>query len=83
MTRRSRRELERALAKLAGSDGTVREWTEHYLERIVGSDGYGVEFDVVGSDMVHVLETDGADIYAEPADVPDWINVDTDLPVRP
>lgn len=96
MTRKSKREVERALEDL-GSDGggDVHEWVENCLDEQL-TDGWETQF-VVRDDSgdiveesdhegrVCVMETTGpagAEFWIGEDAVPDWVDVDEDLPVR-
>lgn len=81
MTRKSKREIERALDTVSSGSGqqSVEQWAENYQW---GSKEWEFTFDDV-EDGVAVLDTGLFTFYAPPADVPEWIDVETDLPVEP
>jgi hypothetical protein len=84
MTRRSKRELERAVEDLGGDADTVREWAEHYLDRLLAEEGFDFRFTApAGEEPVPIFEDRDGFIYSVPAaDIPDWIDHE-DLPVEP
>lgn len=67
---------------------TVREWVHAYLDDSL-ADGFELDYgdDEPDGEAVRVLapregSTFGFEFYADPEDVPDWIDTATDLPVR-
>lgn len=97
MTRKSKREIERALEEYDdGGDGpsTVEEWVEASLQRAAREDELTFTYTVIGSDGEIVEEGDhseqvcvsrsdaGPDLWVAEEAVPDWIDVEEDLPVR-
>lgn len=95
--RRSKRELERAVDDLApAAPKTPHGWVNSYLENGWFEDGGGFEYTVVGADGEIIQEPDhsgkvciwkahsavGTEFWAPEEDVPDWIDIDEDLPVR-
>lgn len=83
MTRRSKRELERALDEVDGEASTTREWVEAYLEGAL-TDGFdhtvGIGDDAT-PDGVCILANDYYTIHAPRDEVPAWISIERDLPV--
>lgn len=90
MTRKSERELERAVDDLGGDVDTPHEWVDRYLERTLGEHGFDVEYppfnnegDAGGpseTERVPVKESGNYVFLAPRSDVPDWIDRE-DLPV--
>jgi hypothetical protein len=90
MTRKSRREIEQAVEELtdgaAGSDD-VRAWVDAYIQETVG-DGFSIDHGGAddGEPTVHIAtaESRGSTFYfhAPESDLPEWVDAETDLPVR-
>ena len=82
MTRKSRREIERAVEDLGG-DGTVREWVREYL---AGAGDlafeYGCDPGVDSGGNVCLTAGPEFEIHASTDDIPEWIDVEGDLPVE-
>lgn len=85
--RRSRREIESAVEDLGGDpeNATVREWALAYLGETSGE--IQTSYRDTNPDGVRVVAPRegaiwGIECYAPREDVPDWVDVDEDLPVR-
>lgn len=84
MTRRSKRELERALDEVDGEASTTREWAEAYLEGAL-TDGFDYTVgigDDADPDGVCILADDYYTIHAPRDEVPGWIKIERNLPVE-
>ena len=81
MTRKSERELERAIEALGGEADSVREWADHYVERMIAEHGFDLEWSdstvtlrnpaavsASTETRVPVLELDGGTFFAPRSD---------------
>lgn len=82
MTRRSCRELEKALVDLTDEtgDGDVEGWLHsHFGESPGATLHFGDEAPCAG--RVHAVSGRDYDLYVTATAVPEWVDVDADLPV--
>lgn len=94
MTRRSKREIERALEEYGdvSQAKTLDEWVEHCWEAAIISGEIMFTYTVVDSggevveapdrsDEICVQETGSMSLWVPSAAVPEWIDAEEDLPV--
>jgi hypothetical protein len=83
MTRKSKREIERAVEDLGGDDATVEVWVREYLKSV---DRFSFNISPEGGDgdgwVTIARGADGRVSQRIPeAEIPAWIDADADLPV--
>lgn len=94
MSRKSERELERAVADLGSKADSVRDWAEGYIERMIAEHGFDLEWSASGVTLrnpaamsvssnarVPVLELSEGTFFAPRSDLPAWIEPEA-LPLK-
>lgn len=86
MTRPSRRELESALDDVDVGVSSTEQWMREFLERRLER-GFELDFsspsaDDVEEETVCILTTEQFAYFVPREDVPEWLDLDADLPLE-